>query len=73
MTENELNVINKVTNELDEATSVNTINKVYRQARNWARYHCYYEGACTPKTLNELNRVFKSAWKRAVNRIGGTY
>lgn len=70
MTEQELNVISKVSNEFELATNQDEVNKIYRQVRNWSRYHCYYAKACTPETLSTLNKLFKSLRVEALNRLG---
>lgn len=54
----ELNVLTKVADEISHAKDESAINKIYRQARNWSRYHCYYAEACSPSTCRELNRKF---------------
>ena len=57
-TNEEHNVIIKVANEMYDAKDERTIHKIYRQARNWSRYHCYYAEACTPTRCRDLNREF---------------
>lgn len=57
--EMEVNILEKVAIEMSEADNISTVNKIYRQARNWARYHCYFAKACTAERCTELNRSFK--------------
>ena len=41
------------------------VNKVYRQSRNWVRYHCHFGKACSDERGRELNQKFKEMrWKR---------
>lgn len=68
--EMETNVLMNVALEFASADSRDTINKIYRQARNWARYHCYFANACEPKHCAELNNSFKIYRNEALNRIG---
>lgn len=69
MTKEELNVVTNVASQLEHATDLNTINKIYRQSRNWARYHCYFAEACTKERCHELNVLFKNLRKSAIERI----
>lgn len=63
--EMENNVLTRVKREFDEADNKDTINKIYRQARNWVRFHCYYAKACTPEKAHELNEKLKNLrWDR---------
>lgn len=55
----EQNVLTNVAVEMRKATDKDTVQKIYRQARNWARYHCYYGAGCSPEICSELNQHFK--------------
>lgn len=59
------NVLTKVKKEFSEADNKDTINKIYRQTRNWVRFHCYYANACTEDKARELNHEIKNMrWDR---------
>lgn len=67
----EKNVLTNVEQEMRGAKSFNTINKIYRQARNWARYHCYFANACSPEKCTELNKKFKCIKNEAIKNLDG--
>ena len=67
----EKNVLTNVEQEMRNAKSINTINKVYRQSRNWARYHCYFANACSPERCTELNKQFKVIKNDAIESLRG--
>lgn len=59
------NVLNRVEAEFNEANNKDTINKIYRQARNWVRFHCYYAKACSELDAREVNYKLKHMrWER---------
>lgn len=57
-TTEEMNVLTRVAEEMCNAKDEQAINKIYRQARNWSRYHCYFAQACTATRCRDLNRKF---------------
>lgn len=65
----EQNVLEKVKEEMQKAKDYDAISKIYRQARNWSRYHCYFAIACTPTKCRELNRRFSSFRNAAVRNL----
>lgn len=65
----ETNVLTKVAIEISEANDADSINKIYRQARNWARYHCYYAQACTATRCRDLNRKFSLYRNEALKKL----
>lgn len=59
------NVLMNVRKEMSELNDRDSINKLYRQARIWVRFHCYYANACTPEETREINRRLKNMrWDR---------
>ena len=61
----EKNVCAKVRLQFGYANTEDQVNKVYRQARNWVRFHCYLGGACDSEYARGLNHLFKSMrWDR---------
>ncbi len=59
MNQEELNVLERMSYEFSIANDKNTVEKLYRQARNWSRFHCYFAKACSPETCKKLNTKFK--------------
>lgn len=68
-TKEEQNVLMKVMQEMVEADDANTIRKIYRQARNWSRYHCYFEKACSPDMCKIINNKFKVFRDNAIENL----
>lgn len=65
----ETNILTNVALEYHSAKTLETVNKIYRQSRNWARYHCYFANACTPERCTELNHTFKLMREEAIKRL----
>ena len=61
MVEYELRIIKRTRADMFKATERDAINKIYRQARTWNRYHHFYAGACTYEKYRFLNKRFKQA------------
>lgn len=61
----ESNVLEAMHKEFTRCCTSDEINKVYRQARNWVRFHCYF-GKCGEKEHSqELNhKVKEMRWDR---------
>ena len=67
------NVLKRVEKEINEADNKDTVNKIYRQARNWVRYHCYYANACTKERARDLNHELKSLRREKLEELGYVY
>lgn len=59
MLEYEQRVVRATQDEMRKAESIDTLNKAYRQARIWNRYHYYLTSSCTKGRYTALNNVFK--------------
>ena len=59
MLEYEQRVVSATRDEMNKAESIDTLNKAYRQARIWNRYHYYLTGSCTKGRYTALNNAFK--------------
>lgn len=67
--ENITNVVERVAKEISQASDKNTVFKIYRQARNWSRFHCYYENACTPDECKAVNSIFKDIKNKKLEEL----
>lgn len=63
----EKNVLCQVGIEMRNAKTIDTINKLYRQARIWARFNCYYADVGTPERLKAFNIKLKTLRDKNVN------
>lgn len=59
MLEYEQRVVSATRDEMFKAENIDTLNKAYRQARIWNRYHYYLTGSCTKARYTALNNAFK--------------
>ena len=60
-------IMDRVVAEFKKATSRDQVNKIYRQARIWNRFHHFFAGdlGCTRTRYEEINMFFKKArWNR---------
>lgn len=58
-------VIKNVRAEMKQADTRDSVNKVYRQARIWVRFHCHYAESCTEERSREINALLKNMrWER---------
>lgn len=67
--ENITNVVEKVGEEIAQAPDKNTVFKIYRQARNWSRFHCYYEKACSSDECKAINSIFKDMKNKKLEEL----
>lgn len=65
----ENNVVERLVNEMGECETADQVNKLYRQARIWVRFHCFYAKACSPEHSQELNGRIKNIRNNALSRI----
>lgn len=56
----ENNVIERLEVDMQECETADQVNKLYRQARIWVRFHCFYAKACSPEHSQELNARIKN-------------
>lgn len=59
ISELERRVITAVEVEMSKANNIDSLNKVYRQARVWNRFHHFLTNSCTYERYRELNECFK--------------
>ena len=71
LSEMEKNVLCQVGIEMHGARSVDTINTLYRQARVWARFNCYYADVGSPQRVKEFNIKLKTLRDKNVSRVLG--
>lgn len=57
--EEEKNILNRVHADMNMAIDRDGINKVYRQARVWTRFHHFLAQACSYQKYQYLNNKFK--------------
>lgn len=55
----ELQVISSYEEEMLKCFDRDCINKLYRQARIWNRFHHFFGNGCTVEVYRELNATFK--------------
>lgn len=67
--EEELNIIHRVRTDMFKAIDKDGVNKVYRQARIWTRYHHFLANACSYEKYRFLNNTFKMTRKEAINAL----
>lgn len=64
----EQNIITAYALEIDKCMTKDQINKLYRQARIWNRFHRFLGSGCTDEVYRELNTAFKEVrWNRLAN------
>lgn len=69
MIEYEYAIIKRTRKDMFKAIDRDGINKIYRQARIWNRFHHFYAGACTYQTYTYLNNKFKKMRLEAFEAI----
>lgn len=67
----ESNVLSRLAYEMRNAKSIDTVNKLYRQARVWARIHIYYGDSCSKKESEDLYAKLKAYRRVNIIRLGG--
>lgn len=65
----ENSVLTNLTVELGNCENADQINKLYRQARIWVRFHCFYAKACSPEHSQELNEKIKNIRNKNLERV----
>ena len=73
MSEYEFRIIRQVRKDMFKAIDRDGINKIYRQARVWNRFHFRYAEACTRQMYEYLNQKFKKTRLEALSAIGGAH
>lgn len=68
LTENR--IIDRYKNDMSKLNDRDSINKLYRQARIWNRFHHFFGNACTYDRYLELNEIFKSTRKERFKELG---
>lgn len=64
-------IIERYREEIFQMEDKDSINKLYRQARIWNRFHHFYADACTYERYYELNKTFKVIRWKALEKIDG--
>ena len=65
----ERNILKHVKDDINKAKDRDEVNKIYRQARIWNRFHHFYANACSYDMYTFLNRKFKSYRNEALRTI----
>jgi hypothetical protein len=69
LSRSELKVLLKVRRDMLKACDRDGINKVYRQARIWNRYHHFFAEACSYEKYSYINRKFKAYRHEALGAL----
>ena len=67
----ESNVLSRIAFEMRNAKSIDTVNKLYRHARIWARIHIHYGDSCSKVDAETLYAKIKAYRKVNIIRLGG--
>ena len=70
MKDNELLVISNYEKAIRKCKTKDMVNKLYRQARVWSRFHTHFEFACTPDEAHEINAKFKEIRVKKLHEMG---
>lgn len=70
MRENELLVISNYEKAMKKCKTKDMVNKLYRQARVWTRFHVHFEFACTQDEAHEINAKFKEIRIKKLHELG---
>lgn len=68
LTENR--IIARYKSDMSKLNDRDSINKLYRQARIWNRFHHFFGNACTYDRYLELNEIFKGTRKERFKELG---
>lgn len=63
------NVLDSVKAEMQRTDSKDTIHKLYRQARVWVRFQCYYAKAFSLEESSIVNKKLKKIHKDRLNQL----
>lgn len=63
-------IIARYSRDMSKLNDRDSINKLYRQARIWNRFHHFFGNACTYDRYLELNEIFKSTRKERFKELG---
>ena len=63
------NVLDSVKEEMQRTDSKDTVHKLYRQARIWVRFQCYYAHAFTLEESSIVNQKLKKLHKERLNQL----
>jgi hypothetical protein len=66
----EIRIIARYKSDMSKLNDRDSINKLYRQARIWNRFHHFFGNACTYDRYLELNETFKSIRKERFKELG---
>lgn len=70
MKDNEMLVVENYEKAISKCTTKDMVNKLYRQARVWTRFHTHFEFACTPDESREINAKFKEIRVKKLHELG---
>lgn len=70
MTENETRVVENYTKAMHKCKTKDEVNKLYRQARIWTRFHVHFEFACDTQVGHEINAQFKDVRVNRLHELG---
>ncbi len=70
MTENETRVVENYTKAMHKCKTKDEVNKLYRQARIWTRFHVHFEFACDTQVGHEINAEFKDVRIKKLHELG---
>lgn len=70
MTENETRVVENYTKAMHKCKTKDAVNKLYRQARIWNRFHTHFEFACDVEASREINAKFKEIRIERLHKLG---
>lgn len=70
MKDNEMLVISNYEKAMHKCKTKDMVNKLYRQARIWTRFHTHFEFACTPDEAKEINAKLKEIRIKRLHELG---
>lgn len=70
MNETETRVVENYKKAMHKCKTKDAVNKLYRQARIWNRFHTHFEFACDVETSREINAQFKEVRVNRLHELG---
>lgn len=67
----EANILSRLSFEMRQAKDVDAVNKLYRQARIWARFHCTFGDACSTQRTRDLYTKIRYYRDTNIDRLNG--
>lgn len=64
-------ILERYREEMFQMEDKDSINKLYRQARIWNRFHHFYAAACAYERYCELNQIFQEIRWEVLGKIDG--